>query len=151
MTLPTNFWHSISATRGSPGPFSWSIWPKISIFGHFVALNGLQSVHLDSWSTSNVGIGSHWHYKPIFDTWYQAQGGHRVLLWPIWPKIWFFCLFVALDDFNPFIWTADQLLMLGEVPADLTNQFLILDITHRGSPGCHQGYFGGRFDQKSCF
>ena len=45
-----------------------------------------------------------------------------------------FSPFCSLDHFNPFIQTADQLLMLTEVPADFTNQFLILDITHWGSP-----------------
>ena len=31
------------------------------------------------------------------------------------------------------------------------NQFLILDITHRGSPGGHWGHFRGKFDQKFRF
>ena len=53
--------------------------------------------------------------------------------------------------FNPFIWTADQLLMLGLVPTDLTNQFLTLYITNQGSPGGYRSHFGGWFDQKSQF
>ena len=53
--------------------------------------------------------------------------------------------------FNPFIWTADRLLMLGYAVTDLTNQFSVLDMTHRGSPGVHGGLFSGRFYQKPNF
>ena len=34
---------------------------------------------------------------------------------------------------NPFIWTANQLLMLGEVFTDLKTLFIIFKIHHRGS------------------
>ena len=37
--------------------------------------------------------------------------------------------------FNPFIWTSDQLLMLGKVSTRLTNELKVLDITDRGSKG----------------
>ena len=36
---------------------------------------------------------------------------------------------------NPFIWTADELLMLGKVSTRLTNELIVLDITHRVSKG----------------
>ena len=49
---------------------------KNFIFGHLVRLNGLQSLHLDCWPTSNVGIGSHWPYQWVLDIWYDTQGGH---------------------------------------------------------------------------
>ena len=40
---------------------------------------------------------------------------------------------------NPFIWTADELLMLGKVLNSLTNELKVLDITHRGPPGVQGG------------
>ena len=49
---------------------------KNLIFGHLVRLNGLWSLHLDCWPTSNVGIGSHWPYQWVLDIWYDTQGGH---------------------------------------------------------------------------
>ena len=42
---------------------------------------------------------------------------------------------------NPFIWTADELLMLGKVLNSLTNELKVLDITHRGPPGVQGGPF----------
>ena len=72
----------------------------------------------------------------LFGDWFD-QKSHFSAIWPSWMV------------FNPFIWTTDQLLMLGYAVTDLTNQFSVLDIAHRRSPRFHRGLFSGRFDQKS--
>ena len=85
-----SWYHQPRVTCWSPGPFWWPIWPKDSFLSHLVILHGLQSLNLDCWPTSDVGIGSHWPYQPIFDTWYHTSGvihgSQEPFLWSIWQK-----------------------------------------------------------------
>ena len=140
MTLPTSFWYLISptgGTQGVKGAILWPIWPKISFFGHLVVLDGLQSLHLDCWPTSNVGIGSHWPYQWVLDTWYDTQGGHISYL-------------VVLDKPQSLRfdrWTSANV----ERGSHWPYQFLMLYITHRGSLGVMGVFSGGRFDQNLIF
>ncbi len=84
-----------------------------------------------------------------FSNFLMAQGAHFAGRFD--QKSHFSAIWSSLMVFNPFIWTADQLLMLGKVPTNLTNEFKVLHMTHRGSPGAHRGHFCGQFDQKAHF
>ena len=110
---------------------------KNLIFGNLVRLNGLWSLHLDCWPTSNVGIGSHWPYQWVLDTWYDTQGGHISYL-------------VVLDKPQSLRfdrWTSANV----ERGSHWPYQFLMLYITHRGSLGVMGAFSSGWFDQNLIF
>ena len=64
---------------GSWGPFLVAGLTKISFFGHFVALDGPQSLNLDCSLTSNVGIGIHKPCQSVFDIKYKPLSGQKTL------------------------------------------------------------------------
>ena len=64
---------------GSWGPFLLAGLTKISFFGHFVALDGPQSLNLDCSLTSNVGIGIHKPCQSVFDIKYKPLRGQKSL------------------------------------------------------------------------
>ena len=78
----TSFWCFISLIGGrwgSWGPFLVAGLTKISFFGHFVALDGPQSLNLDCSLTSNVGIGIHKPCQSVFDIKYKPLRGQKSL------------------------------------------------------------------------
>ena len=78
----TSFWCFISLIGGrwgSWGPFLLASLTWISFFGHFVALDGPQSLNLDCSLTSNVGIGIHKPCQSVFDIKYKPLRGQKSL------------------------------------------------------------------------
>ena len=61
------------------GPFLLAGLTKISFFGHFVALDGPQSLNLDCFLTSYVGIGIRKPCQSVFDIKYKPLRGQKSL------------------------------------------------------------------------
>ena len=78
----TSFWCFISLIGGrwgSWGPFLLASLTWISFFGHFVALDGPQSLNLDCFLTSYVGIGIRKPCQSVFDIKYKPLRGQKSL------------------------------------------------------------------------
>ena len=129
--LTNEFWILDMPQRGPPGVHGGRFGGRFDQKYHFPTiwspLNGLQPLHLDCWLASYVGIGPHRPFERVLDTWYDSQGLGRgsggAFWWPILQKISFFDHLVLLNGLNPFIWTADRLLLLEYALTNLTIQF----------------------------
>ena len=91
------------------------------------------------------------HKNTVYSIQNRSQGVSRALMRLILGQITIFVHSVALDRLQSLHLYCWQTSNVETLFTDHTNQFLILEITLRGSPGGHWGHLRGILDQKFCF